>query len=200
MVSVSDSSKEDCCEDAERGVDLGNDSDNLGFSELKSNEVFENRWKKIGDSESESSECLLKKSRVLYVNYGSEDPNVDVIETEVIQSELEENNGEGLCHSLAQTQTTQLLIDNTVTVNVDHNVVTGGESERVKFVSSSGGVPVTANSPEKNKDLIDALKMVEEEINDGCSETSGDFLETAKKRGMDFPRPRWWPLEGFDGD
>lgn len=25
-----------------------------------------------------------------------------------------------------------------------------------------------------------------------------DFLETAKRRGMTLPRPRWWPPEDYD--
>ncbi|KAK9080825.1 hypothetical protein SSX86_000583 [Deinandra increscens subsp. villosa] len=28
-------------------------------------------------------------------------------------------------------------------------------------------------------------------------EVEVDFLETAKMRGLTFPRPRWWPAEGF---
>ncbi|GFZ16554.1 hypothetical protein Acr_25g0009630 [Actinidia rufa] len=47
------------------------------------------------------------------------------------------------------------------------------------------------------KGLLDALKWVAGEMGEG-SEVDFDFLETAKSCGMTFPRPRWWPPEGYD--
>ncbi|CAL5359734.1 unnamed protein product [Camellia sinensis] len=47
------------------------------------------------------------------------------------------------------------------------------------------------------KDLLDALKMIAGELDDGSGEDV-DFLETANKCGMTFPRPRWWPQDGYD--
>ncbi|KAL3817973.1 hypothetical protein ACJIZ3_003878 [Penstemon smallii] len=44
-------------------------------------------------------------------------------------------------------------------------------------------------------ELLDVLKLVAGNTGgDDCEDV--DFLETAKKRGMTFPRPRWWPPEG----
>ncbi|KAL6979791.1 hypothetical protein U1Q18_021446 [Sarracenia purpurea var. burkii] len=47
------------------------------------------------------------------------------------------------------------------------------------------------------KGLLDALKMVAGELDDDSGEDV-DFLEIAKRRGMTFPRPRWWPPEYED--
>ena len=47
------------------------------------------------------------------------------------------------------------------------------------------------------KGLLDALKWVAGEMGEG-PEVDFDFLETAKSCGMTFPRPRWWPPEGYD--
>ncbi|VFQ66390.1 unnamed protein product [Cuscuta campestris] len=41
-------------------------------------------------------------------------------------------------------------------------------------------------------DLMGALQVVLGKESDGVG-----LLETAKMRGWDFPRPRWWPPEGF---
>lgn len=45
------------------------------------------------------------------------------------------------------------------------------------------------------KDLLDGLKLVIGEVGDGAEGV--DFLETAKRRGLTFPRPRWWQPKGF---
>ncbi|TMW97435.1 hypothetical protein EJD97_005557 [Solanum chilense] len=34
-------------------------------------------------------------------------------------------------------------------------------------------------------------------VDDSNDKIGGDFLETAMRRGLTFPRPRWWPPEGF---
>ncbi|KAJ7944678.1 Kelch repeat-containing protein [Quillaja saponaria] len=43
-------------------------------------------------------------------------------------------------------------------------------------------------------DVLKVLKPNEESLEDVS------LLEVAKKRGMDFPRPRWWPEEGVSGN
>ncbi|CAK9184977.1 unnamed protein product [Ilex paraguariensis] len=68
--------------------------------------------------------------------------------------------------------------------------------EQEKKVSEGKG---SRGDPAKKKalnDLLDALRMVIGDVEDGSEGV--DFLETAKRCGMIFPRPRWWPPEGFD--
>ncbi|GMP95653.1 hypothetical protein CsSME_00044616 [Camellia sinensis var. sinensis] len=49
------------------------------------------------------------------------------------------------------------------------------------------------------KDILDALKRVAGEVGGGGTEEEDvDFLETAKRRRVSFPRPRWWPPEGYE--
>ncbi|MFS7941303.1 hypothetical protein Hanom_Chr05g00474671 [Helianthus anomalus] len=50
------------------------------------------------------------------------------------------------------------------------------------------------------KDVLNrVLKMVEiTGGGGGGGEDDCDFVETAKKRGLSLPRPRWWPTEGFE--
>nr|XP_016515081.1 PREDICTED: uncharacterized protein LOC107831799 [Nicotiana tabacum] len=45
------------------------------------------------------------------------------------------------------------------------------------------------------KDLVETFSMVVGDVSGG--DKNVDFFETAKARGLSFPRPRWWPLEGF---
>lgn len=47
----------------------------------------------------------------------------------------------------------------------------------------------------KFKDLVEAFSMVVGDVSGG--DKNVDFFETAKARGLSFPRPRWWPPEGF---
>lgn len=47
-------------------------------------------------------------------------------------------------------------------------------------------------------DLFHVLKMVVTKFDDGYEDPDSDFFKTAKRRGLSFPRPRWWPPEGFN--
>ncbi|KAG5592768.1 hypothetical protein H5410_043282 [Solanum commersonii] len=49
------------------------------------------------------------------------------------------------------------------------------------------------------KDLVEAFSMIVGDVSgdDNNDKNGADFLETAKRRGLSFPRPRWWPPEGF---
>ncbi|KAA8522169.1 hypothetical protein F0562_012842 [Nyssa sinensis] len=69
-------------------------------------------------------------------------------------------------------------------------------SGQAKNVGGESGQDTPSAKHQLLKDLLDALKMVAAELDDGSEDV--DFLETAKRRGMTFPRPRWWPPEGFD--
>lgn len=44
--------------------------------------------------------------------------------------------------------------------------------------------------------FLDVLKVVVGDIDGGTEDV--DFLETAKRRGLTFPKARWWPSEGDD--
>ncbi|KAI3497155.1 hypothetical protein L1887_39560 [Cichorium endivia] len=62
-------------------------------------------------------------------------------------------------------------------------------------------LPVTFDGTEKKHEgFIDtlnrALKLLKGDVK---ADGDDDFLETAKRRGMTFPRPRWWPPEGEGG-
>ncbi|MCD7466621.1 hypothetical protein HAX54_003468 [Datura stramonium] len=48
----------------------------------------------------------------------------------------------------------------------------------------------------KFKDLVEAFSMVVGDVS-GDDNNAADFLETARRRGLSFPQPRWWPPEGF---
>lgn len=83
----------------------------------------------------------------------------------------------------------------------------GGRRELPPSISKGGKVAAEetgrGNLAAKDKifkGLLDALKMVAGQLDGGGSEEEGDvdFLETAKRRGMTLPRPRWWPPEGYD--
>ncbi|KAJ8526715.1 hypothetical protein K7X08_029192 [Anisodus acutangulus] len=46
------------------------------------------------------------------------------------------------------------------------------------------------------KDLMEAFSVVVGDLRSD-DKNDADFFETAKRRGLTFPRPRWWPPEGF---
>ncbi|KAL6968712.1 hypothetical protein U1Q18_034506 [Sarracenia purpurea var. burkii] len=70
-------------------------------------------------------------------------------------------------------------------------------SGHAKNRGGDAGLEASAAKNQLLKDLLAALKMVAGELDDGPGEDV-DFLETAKKKGMTFPRPRWWPPEDND--
>nr|GMD94220.1 Kelch repeat-containing protein [Ipomoea batatas] len=60
--------------------------------------------------------------------------------------------------------------------------------------ASDGGVKIGGF-----KDLMEALQGVLEKAGDGSHGGEGlSLLETAERAGWVFPRPRWWPPEGFE--
>ncbi|XP_019156200.1 PREDICTED: uncharacterized protein LOC109152952 isoform X2 [Ipomoea nil] len=60
--------------------------------------------------------------------------------------------------------------------------------------ASDGGVKIGGF-----KDLMEVLQGVLEKASDGGHGGGEGFslLETAERHGWEFPRPRWWPPEGF---
>lgn len=87
----------------------------------------------------------------------------------------------------------------------------GGDAER-RMKLSKGGVkrqlPVSIQGKKndgvkKKHELDDVVKILEMFVADdehgGGGSEDVDFLATAKKQGIVFPRPRWWPPEGGDG-
>ncbi|CAA2973878.1 Hypothetical predicted protein [Olea europaea subsp. europaea] len=64
------------------------------------------------------------------------------------------------------------------------------------------GEEVVGNARTKNglfMDLLEVLKMAKAVVGDADSKCKEDvdFLEMATRRGLSFPKPRWWPLNGF---
>ncbi|CAA3023007.1 Hypothetical predicted protein [Olea europaea subsp. europaea] len=63
---------------------------------------------------------------------------------------------------------------------------------------------VVENARSKNGLLMDLLEVLKAKKVVGIEdagfkrEEDVDFLETAKRRGLTFPKPRWWPPEGFE--
>ncbi|KAI3469029.1 hypothetical protein Pfo_025692 [Paulownia fortunei] len=59
-----------------------------------------------------------------------------------------------------------------------------------------GNVLETVESKSGLLDFLDVLKVVVGDMDGGCEDA--DFLMTAKRQGLTFPRARWWPPEGDD--
>ncbi|KAI3711045.1 hypothetical protein L2E82_40849 [Cichorium intybus] len=62
-------------------------------------------------------------------------------------------------------------------------------------------LPVSFHGAEKKHEgFIDTLsRAMKLQKGDVKADGDDDFLETAKRQGMTFPRPRWWPPEGEGG-
>lgn len=226
------------CKDAERTVDLDEDSDTQVFSEP-------NLGKEYGSGDGFT---VSKNNRVSVESLHSESPNVNLGDTEpiVIETESIEIGSTEVVDLDFEEKCKELLTENTVNMdkrvketevgcgggNSDNAGANGGvhsasknieDLDKFKYVpcggtdkcGMEGGVsgrrelPRSFKEPEKNeglwvprvssrnkkpfKDLFDVGGIVV----DDSKET--DFLETAKERGIIFPRPRWWPPEGFGG-
>ncbi|TMW89547.1 hypothetical protein EJD97_017034 [Solanum chilense] len=67
-------------------------------------------------------------------------------------------------------------------------------------VRSSEEVGRSETTKGRFKDLVEAFSMIVGDVSgdDSNDKNGADFLETAMRRGLSFPRPRWWPPEGFD--
>ncbi|KAA8526006.1 hypothetical protein F0562_007894 [Nyssa sinensis] len=61
-------------------------------------------------------------------------------------------------------------------------------SGQAKNVGKESGLGSSSAKHQLLKDLLDALKMAAKKLDDGSEDV--DFFETAKRRGMTFPRPR----------
>ncbi|CAN4127703.1 unnamed protein product [Withania somnifera] len=66
-----------------------------------------------------------------------------------------------------------------------------------KNVGSLEDVERRATKSGRFKDLVEVFSMVVGDVS-GDDKNDAEFLETAKRRGLSFPQPRWWPPEGFD--
>lgn len=69
----------------------------------------------------------------------------------------------------------------TKTVAVDPNMKVKGQHHHEAFVDTMSLV----------------MKMLSESKRRNYDDVEIDLIETAKKRGMTFPRPRWWPEQGL---
>uniref|UniRef100_A0A5B7B7M1 Uncharacterized protein n=1 Tax=Davidia involucrata TaxID=16924 RepID=A0A5B7B7M1_DAVIN len=212
--------------DCSRGVDAVRVSevseDELTKCSVKRRELnegvsFESQSKKLKLSEKNSG---LESPNVCLGN--NEPVIVETTGTEVLESEFEEI-GEGLGFGEDRMNVDSQLQEKGASVRKNIKdldkfkyVTSGGinrHSEKDKGVRGRRELPFSISGQTKNvgresglgtspakhkllKDLLDALKMVAKELDDGSEDV--DFLETAKRRGMTFPRPRWWPPEGFD--
>ncbi|PSR91680.1 Titin like [Actinidia chinensis var. chinensis] len=208
------------CTDSERSVDLGKDSDNLGFSETNSTQMIS------GWGGGDGFFCCAETIH-------QEDANTEIVDLET------EEIGEGLSEDKVFVDLPMRETDVGVAVNKGTEVqknVNGlarknvEDLDKFKYVRPSGAsgvnrkitrwvgglreLPSSISGQEKNtgeeremgdvagknrilKSLLDALKWVAGEMGEG-SVVDFDFLETAKSCGMTFPQPRWWPPEGYD--
>ncbi|KAL2525214.1 Microtubule-associated protein 70-3 [Abeliophyllum distichum] len=66
--------------------------------------------------------------------------------------------------------------------------------------NNARGEEVVGNARTKNGLLMDLLEVlkVKKVVGVGDCNEDVDFLETAKRQGLTFPKPRWWPPEGFE--
>ncbi|KAI3501080.1 hypothetical protein L1887_28938 [Cichorium endivia] len=75
------------------------------------------------------------------------------------------------------------------------------EGNKIADPKGKRQLPVSFHGAEKKHEgFIDtlnrAMKLLKGDVK---ADGDDDFLETAKRRGMTFPRPRWWPPEGEGG-
>ncbi|KAJ4955389.1 hypothetical protein NE237_012172 [Protea cynaroides] len=83
----------------------------------------------------------------------------------------------------------------------------GSRKKRRELSASIGGLMENAakglvpdSSPSKNQSLLslmDTVTKLSGEKNSTGDPGNVDIMETLQQRGMTFPRPRWWPPEGF---
>lgn len=91
---------------------------------------------------------------------------------------------------------------------IDEGDVERRQKGRTGASGSAGRRQLPASMKEKEKNVgagerksgllefLDVLKVVVDDMHGGIGDV--DFLETAKRRGLIFPRARWWPCEVDD--
>ncbi|GFZ02053.1 hypothetical protein Acr_15g0006620 [Actinidia rufa] len=205
------------CTDSERAVDLGKDTDNLGFSEANSTQMisgggdgfvvacedFERELEKFVVLRRESSslcneitfESPSKKLKVSGENFVVSEPPRDLAcDNELlIRETIHQENANTEFVDLEAEEIGEELGEDKVFVDLPMRETDVGVAVNKGYEVQKN---VNGGSARKNG-LLDALKWVAGEMGEG-SEVDFDFLETAKSRGMTFPRPRWWPPEGYD--
>ncbi|KAK4355896.1 hypothetical protein RND71_024867 [Anisodus tanguticus] len=202
-------------------VDLGKDNDNLGFpkpGEIKVNRSHGDyrldRFDEIEYSEGDFDEPLRKRIRICEKNLPMQssipqivvnmDAEITDLEDEVVDNNRIKRNvdfavtesEDGENHVVPGKKHAN-GIKKSCTAGVDRSIrgrrelplwMRGGEKNgKVEDVGRK------AMKKEQFKDIIEVIMEVFVKKN-GESKYA-DFLETAKKRDMFFPRPRWWPPE-----
>ncbi|WOG87058.1 hypothetical protein DCAR_0206278 [Daucus carota subsp. sativus] len=154
-------------------VDLGKDSDTLVFSELSVNVVC--------DSESEFGESVLNDFDLSAEKIELTEP-IDVYVEEKI--EFTEPIDVNVEEKLESTEPIDVDVEETEVV--DKMMV----EENCKWVRLSG------NSEKVDQGANSATIFKEPVANPApASSTNTNFIEIAKKRGLTFDRPRWWPSD-----
>lgn len=131
------------------------------------------------------SGCSRPPARTLSSQNGNEEVRIEVID---LDSE-EDGEEEGLGKEKTTVPECCLRDDN------------GGFGKR-KLPWSMRECEKGSNGVMKNgpfKDLVEVAQTVLEKVSDGShGGESVSLLETAERHGWVFPRPRWWPPEGFN--
>ncbi|CAH9090889.1 unnamed protein product [Cuscuta europaea] len=201
-------------------VDLGKESDDLGFLEplevncelyapkgfQSAKRSYKSRFRLSNFEDGDNDEYPSKRFRVSgdYLGVGSS--TLSVGETQPKEAEVRDDDtvDAGLVHKEARNGDTHDKVEKgKVKCSIEGGrklpfSVKGGE----KFVRL-GEETVRGNSmnePSSSpKDLMEVLEMLLEKV--GGEDRGGNgasLLETAISRGWDFPKPRWWPPEGFN--
>lgn len=173
---------DDCERQGERVINLSNESDNLGFSE-KSPRVHleDNDTLMVDDSDTHPVDEIDAENSVTKAR-----------ETELVSS-LKESAHEVF---VEMPQREQEATRSPSIVNSTSNRGKRRLPLSVNGRDQNNGEKGDYSKHEAIRNALDrALKMLVGEPKDDCHEDI-DFLKTAKRRGMTFPRPRWWPPEG----
>ncbi|KAI3707399.1 hypothetical protein L6452_25880 [Arctium lappa] len=175
----------------QRVIDLSNESDNLGFSE-------------------KSPRLHLEDNDTLMID-GNDTHSVDGNDTHLVDEIDAEN---------SVTEAREMELSSSPKENAHEVFVEMPPREKEASISPSTvnttsnrgkrRLPLSVNGRDQNngekgdycrheafRNALDrVLKMLVGEPKDDCHDEDIDFLKTAKRRGMTFPRPRWWPPEG----
>lgn len=197
-------------------VDLGKDNDNLGFS--KPREITVNgcqggdeldKFDEVEYSEGDIDEPLRKRIRVCEKNLRMQSsiPQITDLEVEeIVRNEVVENvdfavteskDGEnhvvyGKKHANGIKESCTAGFDGSIKGRRELPLWMRKEGEK------NGKVEDVGRKAMKKGQFKDIIEVTMEAFGEKDGENKdADFLETAKRRDMLFPRPRWWSPELF---
>ncbi|KAL1827122.1 hypothetical protein ACET3Z_005534 [Daucus carota] len=168
-------------------VDLGKDSDTLVVSELSVNVVC--------DSESEFGESVLNEIEFSAEKIELTEP-IDVYVEEKIEftEPIDVNVEEKIEFTEPIDVNVEEKLESTEPIDVD--VEETEVVDKMMMEENCKWVRVSGNSEKVDQGANSAAMFKEPVANPApASSTNTNFIEIAKKRGMTFDRPRWWPSD-----